>query len=64
MAMTNTILPGLGDVLDNTKNVDVPQKLTSGILGSFFGFGTATGETWGQTERTPVFSRATKIRLF
>ena len=48
-AALNVIVPGLGDSIYNYSNVDVAQKLTSGILSSFFGFGTAAGQAMSWT---------------
>ncbi len=52
MAMANAIVPGFGDVIYNHENVDVAQKLTSGILQSFFGFGTAAGAAMSATSKS------------
>jgi len=48
-AALNTLLPGLGDSIYNYDNVDVVQKLTSGVLDSLFGFGTAAGQAMSWT---------------
>src|SRR5215471_18230981 len=52
MAFANAIMPGLGDVIYNTQNVDVAQKLTSGVLESIFGFGTAAGQVMSATSKS------------
>jgi hypothetical protein len=52
MARASAILPGLGDVIYNHHNVDVAQKLTSGILQSFFGFGTAAGQAMSAASKS------------
>jgi hypothetical protein len=51
-AKANAILPGLGDVIYNRQNVDVPQKLVSGLLESIFGFGTAAGQAMSATSNS------------
>ena len=52
MAIANAILPGLGDSIYNYDNVDVPQKLTAGVLESLFGFGTAAGQAMSATSKS------------
>lgn len=52
MAGLNVMLPGLGDAVYNHENVDVAQKLTSGILDSIFGFGTAAGQIMGKARKS------------
>ncbi|HTS70569.1 MAG TPA: hypothetical protein VMO17_16415 [Terriglobia bacterium] len=43
---------GLGDSIYNYDNVDVPQKLTSGVLESLFGFGTVAGQAMSATSKS------------
>jgi RHS repeat-associated protein len=53
-AALNVILPGLGDVIYNYDNVDVAQKLTSGVLETFFGFGTGAGQAMSWTTKSDM----------
>ncbi len=50
----NTLLPGLGDSIYNYDNVDVTQKIASGALESFFGFGTAAGQAMSWTGKSDM----------
>ena len=53
-AALNTLLPGLGDSIYNYDNVDVAQKLSSGVLDSLFGFGTVAGPLMSWTSKSDM----------